>query len=86
MNNKVVMLFAVVAVVFFGAAGSINRAFSQGMPHHMDHPYAPPSTREMVLRARTASSADLNVEPVHGNVYAIFGAGGNITDPMASCS
>src|SRR5437773_10407945 len=33
----------------------------------------------MVLRARTASTAELSVEPVHGNIYAIFGAGGTIT-------
>ena len=79
MNSKVVMLITAIAVGLLGALGSVDRAFSQGMPHHIDHPYAPPSTRETILRARTASTADLNVEPVHGNVYAIFGAGGNIT-------
>ena len=63
---------------FLIAVGSPERTFAQGMPHQIEHPYAPPSIREVILRARSASTADLNVEPVHGNVYAIFGAGGNI--------
>src|SRR5438552_8754083 len=79
MNSKIVVLVSVAAAGFLGAIGSVDRAFSQGMPHQIEHPYAPPSAREMVLRARIASTAELNVEPVHGNVYAIFGAGGNIT-------
>jgi len=70
---------ALTAVGFFVAGGSAGRTFAQGMPHQIEHPYAPSSSREMVLRARTASTAELSVEPVHGNVYAIFGAGGNIT-------
>lgn len=74
---KSILIFT--AVGFLAAVGSAERTFAQGMPHQIDHPYAPPSIREMVLRARNTSTAALNVEPVHGNVYAIFGAGGNIT-------
>jgi glyoxylase-like metal-dependent hydrolase (beta-lactamase superfamily II) len=74
---KSILIFAIVG--FLAAIGSPGRAFAQGMPHQIEHPYAPPSIRETILRARTASTAELNVEPVHGNVYAIFGAGGNIT-------
>jgi len=79
MNGKVVTLLTAIAVGFPATISSVERAFSQGMPHQIEHPYAPASAREMVLRARNASTAELNVEPVHGNVYAIFGAGGNIT-------
>jgi cyclase len=68
-----ILVFAV------GVLGLAGQAFSQGMPHQIEHPYAPPSSREMVLRARSASTPMLTVEPVHGNVYAIFGAGGTIT-------
>lgn len=69
----------VCAAAALGTLGWAEGAFSQGMPHQIDHPYAPPPVREMILRARSASTDALNVEPVHGNVYAIFGAGGTIT-------
>jgi cyclase len=79
MNRKIVTMIVVTAVVLLGTIGCVERAFAQGMPHQIEHPYAPASVREMVLRAQNASTAELNVEPVHGNVFAIFGAGGNIT-------
>jgi cyclase len=69
----------VFAAALLGTLGGAASAFSQGMPHQIEHPYAPPPIRETVLRARSASTPALNVEPVHGNVYAIFGAGGTIT-------
>jgi cyclase len=75
MKNEIV----VAAIFLLAAGGPASRTFAQGMPHQIEHPYAPLSAREMVLRASTASTPQLNVEPVHGNVYAIFGAGGNIT-------
>ncbi len=74
--TRPILLFAAGVL---GALSWTGGAFAQGMPHQIEHPYAPPSSREMVLRARLASTPTLTVEPVHGNVYAIFGAGGTIT-------
>jgi hypothetical protein len=55
------------------------RVYAQGQPHQIEHPFRPPSMQEMVLRAKAAKTAELDVEPVQGNVFAIFGAGGNVT-------
>ena len=73
------MFTTICAIVVFVAVSVPAGAFAQGMPHQIDHPYDPPPIHDQVLRARSASVAGLEVLPVHGNVYAIFGAGGNIT-------
>ena len=63
-------------VAFYGRPAQV---YAQGQPHQVEHPFARQSMEVMTLRAKMASTPDLTVEPVQGNVYAIFGAGGNVT-------
>jgi cyclase len=73
------VVLAAVIVGLLEVAGWHVDAFAQGMPHHIEHPFAPRPVEETILRAKLASTGGLEVLPVHGNVYAIFGAGTNLT-------
>jgi glyoxylase-like metal-dependent hydrolase (beta-lactamase superfamily II) len=59
--------------------GLAERAMAQEVWAETEHYYPPKWNHDPILRAKYASTAELPVEHVHGNVYAIFGAGGNIT-------
>ncbi len=74
---------ALAIVGFLGAAG---RVYAQPLPHQVEHPYNPADLAEMALRARVASTPELEVLPVNGNIYAIFGAGNNIAVSLGADS
>jgi hypothetical protein len=44
----------------------------------VEHPYPPRWNHDRALRAKYASTPELEVVPVQGNIYAIYGAGGTI--------
>lgn len=68
-------------VGFLGAAGLAEPAYAQEelTQQQREHPYPPRWNHDRVLRAKYASTPELEVVSVQGNIYAIFGAGGNIT-------
>jgi glyoxylase-like metal-dependent hydrolase (beta-lactamase superfamily II) len=66
------------ALGFVTIFGSSSRANAQGLPHQTEHPFKPEPIQTQVLRAKYASTAGLEVLPAQGNIYVIFGAGGNI--------
>ena len=71
-------VLTVAAVGVLGVVGLSRGAYAQPTPHQVEHPYKPMDLAEMTLRARLAATPELDVEPVQGNIFTIFGAGNNI--------
>ena len=69
-----------VAVGVAGLAGFPQAAFAQEeLPQvQVEHQYPPKWNHDRVLRAKYASTPEIQVLPAQGNVYVLFGAGGNI--------
>src|SRR5688572_27770422 len=69
-----------VAVGVAGLAGFPQGAFAQEeLPQvQVEHQYPPKWNHDRVLRAKYASTPEIQVLPAQGNVYVLFGAGGNI--------